>query len=354
MKIAAAGRAREADAWRVPRRLIAAGAAAVLLLAFGLVLAAIDAAGQVDKAAIDAEMARAERAVAAMTRDDGSLTGEDIHKLERDFSLIGARLVAASEVAASEVTIRVSGNAEGSGPLYLAWTPHRIGSEIFAILAPRRITISVLLIAVIGCILSWLSRTASVLDMHRRAARELAIRDALTGLANRRHFEEILRSDISGNGAAAAPFALLCLDLDGFKGVNDTMGHGAGDQLLRSIGERLAAMAAPGDLVARLGGDEFALIRRTGLDRDELAAFARSAILELCRPHAVCGIEISVGVSVGIALAPDHGQSAENLLSSADIALYQAKAQAGPAFAFAISEAERLSAQEAFAQQDAA
>jgi diguanylate cyclase (GGDEF)-like protein len=324
---------RDADTLRLPRRLIILGAVTIVLLAGGLVLAAADAARQVDRIAIAAETERAERALSVLLPGNGA-PADLAARLEAEFMLENAHLIdAATSPESGEITLRVTGVERAGQPMYLAWTPRRFGSETFAELAPRRITLSALVAGAVICILFWLSRLAGELDRKRRAARELASRDMLTGLANRLYFEEELQRCLS---VAGAPVTLCYLDLDGFKAVNDSMGHAAGDILLRSVGQRLAAMAGPGDFVARLGGDEFAIIR-TGCEPADLATFARATIVETCRPHQVGGDAIAVGVSIGIATAASNTLTAEELLREADDALYAAKAQPGPAFVVASS-----------------
>lgn len=323
-----AGQADERDAPRPPRRLIAVGAGAVLLLAAGLILAAFDASGQIDRATRAEETRRAERALEILAHD-GTVTADDVNRITQDFLLAGARLSGRPAAAEEEASVPLPAAVVRATQEYLVWTPRRFGREAFLELAPRRIILAALVLFVIGTILYWLHRITGELDLHRRRARELASRDALTGLANRLSFEEALRRNIVDDTA----FALFYLDLDGFKIVNDTLGHAAGDRLLASIATRLMKLAAPEDLVARLGGDEFAIIRRLRLEREELAAFARDTIVDLCLPHALGESEFSVGVSIGI--APAHGETAEALLLEADTALYRAKALTGPAFVFA-------------------
>ncbi|NGM32442.1 EAL domain-containing protein [Methylobacterium sp. DB0501] len=160
----------------------------------------------------------------------------------------------------------------------------------------------------------------------RRAERRIAHmahHDALTGLPNRVLFHRRLAEAT----AAGAPVGLLCLDLDHFKLVNDTLGHPAGDALLRQVAERLRACLPAEGLVARLGGDEFAILCPAGRAEDrELVALADRIITALCRAFALAGQDVTVGVSIGIALAPEHGDDPDGLLRKADTALYAAKA----------------------------
>ena len=154
-------------------------------------------------------------------------------------------------------------------------------------------------------------------------ARFLAHYDELTGLANRRLFRETLEARF--RAAEASPIALLCLDLDRFKAVNDTRGHPTGDQLLIAVARRLERQVRAGDLCARLGGDEFAIVL-WGADTALSRAIADRIVVEVSRPYAIDGHQLEVGVSIGIAMAWPAATSYEALLRDADAALYRAKA----------------------------
>jgi diguanylate cyclase (GGDEF)-like protein/PAS domain S-box-containing protein len=150
----------------------------------------------------------------------------------------------------------------------------------------------------------------------------LARHDPLTGLANRQRFVEALGAAL----AAGERLAVLFLDLDRFKAVNDTLGHPAGDALLRAVAERLTALAGPEDVVARFGGDEFAILRRDA-GAAEAAAFAEGALAALDAPIRIEGREIGLGAGLGVALAPQDAADPAALMQAADIALYRAKGQ---------------------------
>ncbi len=164
----------------------------------------------------------------------------------------------------------------------------------------------------------------------RRRAEErivfMARHDALTGLPNRMLFAERIEAAISQIGRVHNGFAVLSLDLDHFKQVNDTLGHPVGDALLRSVAERLQASVREVDTVARLGGDEFAILQ-PGLDKpDDAAILARRIVEVLSAPYEIEGNRLTISVSIGIAIAPGDGKAYDKLLKSADVALYLAKA----------------------------
>ena len=161
----------------------------------------------------------------------------------------------------------------------------------------------------------------------------LARHDTLTEIANRFHFREHLNSWFQQLRPGAG-FALHWIDLDRFKEVNDTLGHPSGDALLKSVAKRLRGILRRPDVVARLGGDEFAIIQsgvRTGTQATKLAKRVLRVIGE---PHHVLGRKVTVGASIGIALAPSQGHDPDELLKNADLALYRAKATGRGGYAF--------------------
>jgi diguanylate cyclase (GGDEF)-like protein/PAS domain S-box-containing protein len=160
--------------------------------------------------------------------------------------------------------------------------------------------------------------------------RHLAHHDGLTGLPNRLLFQERLAAALADARRSRRGGAVLLLDLDRFKEVNDSLGHPAGDELLREAAARLRGCAAPADTVARLGGDEFAIVqpgRGGGAGPAEAARALAGAVMgALARPFRVEGQDVHAGTSVGVALFPDDGAAAGDLLRRADMALYRAKA----------------------------
>lgn len=163
----------------------------------------------------------------------------------------------------------------------------------------------------------------------------LAHNDALTGLVNRAHFTQALERCFENRRIdEGAQFSVFYLDLDGFKLINDTKGHNAGDQLLVEVGARLKKTLRESDLVARLGGDEFAILRRNEISTPSLSLLAEQLIFEIAKPYDVDNHQVTIGVSIGIALAPQDGSNVEALLNSADLALYRAKEEGKGTFRF--------------------
>ena len=172
----------------------------------------------------------------------------------------------------------------------------------------------------------WVATIEDITETIRAEARieHMARHDALTGLANRVLFREEMEKALV-RVARGETVAVLCLDLDHFKSVNDTLGHPVGDGLLKAVTERLLACVRDTDTVARLGGDEFAILQ-AGLDKPESAAIlAQRLIDDVCEPYDIDGHEVVVGASVGIAIAPSDGDHPDQLLKNADMALYRAK-----------------------------
>ncbi len=153
----------------------------------------------------------------------------------------------------------------------------------------------------------------------------MARHDMLTGLPNRLFFRERFDQALD-RVLGKARIAVLCLDLDGFKVVNDTFGHPTGDALLRQVAARLSHVVSQTDTVARLGGDEFAIIRPLPEGAQAPSALAHRIVETLTEPFAIDNVTVVIGASVGIAFAPGDGTSAEELIKAADIALYRAKA----------------------------
>lgn len=167
-------------------------------------------------------------------------------------------------------------------------------------------------------------RTAA-LHVSQNELKKLAYFDALTGLANRRMFTENLQRLLTPTERQAPAFALILVDLDKFKTINDTLGHDAGDALLVEVAGRLVSTVRENDSVARLGGDEFAILVSGHIDAGSLELLCGRVIDAVARPIVFVGRTIDTSASLGVALFPENGQTQDELYKAADLALYEAK-----------------------------
>ena len=175
----------------------------------------------------------------------------------------------------------------------------------------------------------WVTTYEDVSERRRAEAQIvfMAQHDALTGLPNRLLFSQRVEQALAQAGRDQTSFAVLMLDLDRFKSVNDTLGHPIGDELLRAVAIRLNACVRDVDTVARLGGDEFAVVQAP-LERPEDATVLTRRIVEvLSAPYEIDGHHVDIGTSIGVSFAPDDGSTCAKLLKNADVALYRAKAE---------------------------
>jgi diguanylate cyclase (GGDEF)-like protein len=181
----------------------------------------------------------------------------------------------------------------------------------------------------------WIATHEDVTERIRNEERVayMARHDSLTGLPNRLHFRERTEEALPLL-RRGEDFAILCIDLDHFKEVNDTLGHPSGDKLLKLVADRLRQNVRETDILARLGGDEFAVVQTMLQHPEEVTVLASRIIEVLSEPYEVDGQEIIIGASIGVAIAPGDGDDADQLLKNADMALYRAKADGRGMFRF--------------------
>lgn len=193
--------------------------------------------------------------------------------------------------------------------------------------------------------LAMASSTVADLRDGERRARHDAQHDALTGLPNRRHFRDRLQQALATPSRAGTTLAVLYIDLDEFKPINDLHGHATGDELLRIVASRLARAVRAEDMVSRLGGDEFACLIADMPDPAGLEMLARKLIEIVAAPVALGPLELRVCPSIGIAVSPDDAVAADALLRRADAAMYRAKrTRTGLArFDLLVDDPERIS-----------
>jgi len=209
---------------------------------------------------------------------------------------------------------------------FLSWKPFAPGTLVARRIAPAMILALVAIASVVGFLWRRIRADALKLQASDAQAQHLAFRDSLTGLANRNLFEEQVARELSDARAEGRSLAYLFLDLDGFKHVNDTLGHPAGDALIKAVAERLAQCVGPADLLARLAGDEFAILQTDLAEHVNAEALCASILERLANPFLIAGTRVDIGASIGIAIGPGQAADPTELARKADIALYEAKA----------------------------
>ncbi len=208
----------------------------------------------------------------------------------------------------------------------VGWRTERPGRSLITVILPL-VAIGFLAVAAAAhLMLQRLRNTSTHLALEEKRSRHAAKHDALSGLPNRAHFAEHLATALAGLDQSGSKLHAIVayLDVDRFKDVNDTMGHSAGDDLIREVATRLRAHVRSGDVIARYGGDEFAILWMSA-DPDAPALLASRIARALLSPIELEGQPIAVTASVGIAIAPLHGRSVDEVMRHADIALYEAK-----------------------------
>jgi diguanylate cyclase (GGDEF)-like protein/PAS domain S-box-containing protein len=193
---------------------------------------------------------------------------------------------------------------------------------------------------VIGVLTSAVDITARKFAEEHRA--HLALHDMLTGLPNRALLAENIRLAIDECQTKGDIAALLLVDLDRFKVINDTRGHQAGDMLLRQVAERISTNLNPSCFAARIGGDEFAIILRNIRDVEDVSSHCLQLLTQIGRPYRIDDSEQLVGASIGIAMIPSDGTSSDELLRVADLAMYEAKSKGRNCHCFFSSELNRI------------
>jgi diguanylate cyclase (GGDEF)-like protein/PAS domain S-box-containing protein len=230
--------------------------------------------------------------------------------------------------------------AEGGVGAALA-VPVRLGGQVLGVLevrwdrgGPSREADLVPAVADVASLLAlFLKRQRAESDLHR-----FARYDSLTGLPNRSFFLDTLERTLSRAGRQRARSALVFLDLDGFKSVNDALGHAAGDAVLQTMAERLRGGTRTSDLVARIGGDEFTVLVQNLARADDAALVARGLLDRLARPCRADDHEVTLSASAGISVYPDDGTDADTLLRNADLAMYRSKQEGKNTYRFFTAE----------------
>jgi diguanylate cyclase (GGDEF)-like protein len=249
---------------------------------------------------------------------------ENLSDIAARLDLRNLRFVGAEPVPAGDSVFNLGADRGRKDP-NIAWTPHRPGAEIASHVVPF-VAIALAGFALLAAlVLAYMRRTAATIAAGETRLRHLALHDPLCGLPNRNYFGERLEAVIQGVRDGAAQAAVLYIDLDHFKDVNDTLGHPVGDELIRNVTHRLSRSLRGGDLVARLGGDEFAVLAPNAADNATVQAIAARILAALCAPYSINGHSIVIGASIGIALIDRRTGGAPDIMRYADMALYRAK-----------------------------
>jgi diguanylate cyclase (GGDEF)-like protein len=200
-------------------------------------------------------------------------------------------------------------------------TQYQIVSGVFVALA----TLYLFLYVIVKRADNIIKRHEEVRLLHEREMRHQAYHDSLTGLPNKSKFSEQLRESINRSIRSGQQFALMFVDLDRFKIINDSMGHDAGDQLIRIAGERLSSLTREKDILFRWGGDEFTIILENIDNLDNVSTITERIIKGMSSPISIARQELVITTSIGIAVYPSDSDSAEALIKNADAAMYHAK-----------------------------
>jgi diguanylate cyclase (GGDEF)-like protein len=252
-------------------------------------------------------------------------------EIERTYSISELRL--SSERSSSGQLVPVE-NDSGRMLSFLTWTPNRPGAKLIAQAVPGTIAASTVGGALLVFLLMRLRRSAANLVASEAQTRFLAFHDTLTGLPNRALFEDRLDRALVNARETGTKVALLLVDVDRFKRVNDTLGHAAGDTVIRQVGLRLAGAIKSSDTVARLGGDEFAVVQ-TGVNTiTDAETVAQRLIDRISEPMDVSGTKLYITGSLGLVVTLAAENTREEMLRKADIALYEAKGRGRARYTF--------------------
>jgi diguanylate cyclase (GGDEF)-like protein len=326
----AAARSDEYNGINKIGRLVLLCAGVLLVTVTLLVGSALQILQAIERADLDAERLRAANAIDAISGPNGPLTEAGIDLLARTTGLRDVHLSTevSTERGLQQIPLLAGEAPSGS---FLTWTPTSRADELFRGYAPIRIPLVGGLLLVVFLLLVRLRTLVADIERQRRLAHHQSRSDVLTGLANRLAFETAL-ADLT---ADARPFAVIAFDLDGFKIINDSFGHAAGDNVLRAVADRLSGLLHPGELLARFGGDEFVLLTTGRLDHLSLSDLARDCIALIEAPIDLPGLSVRVGISLGLVVSTAPHAMPANLMAQADAALYRAKSSQGSSFRFA-------------------
>ncbi|MFC0202961.1 putative bifunctional diguanylate cyclase/phosphodiesterase [Novosphingobium soli] len=258
------------------------------------------------------------------------LDGEYLRELSAWHLIDGLRFSQQANPGPGETIVEFT-DERGKRIGFFFWRPDLPGTRILRVLAPSAALLILLMFAALGLLIRslWCSGrrlSATIVDLQasEAQAQHLAFHDVLTGLPNRALFQDRMDQALA-RARRGECFALLALDLDRFKQVNDTLGHAAGDVLIREFAGRLGAAVRAIDTVARIGGDEFSVLLGSAHCREDIEQVCERILETVQQPFVLMGNQVFVGVSMGVVMVPEAGTDRGELMRKADIALYHAK-----------------------------
>ncbi|MPZ40621.1 MAG: EAL domain-containing protein [Rhizobiales bacterium] len=252
------------------------------------------------------------------------INGDTLAEIASHLQLHNLRQVGVEPITPGDYAFKLA-DPQGKQVANFAWTPKRPGAEIVNSVIPFIAVAFAGFALLAALVLRHMRRTAATIASGESRLRHLALHDPLCGLPNRIFFGERLETVIADVHKGGPPAALLYIDLDHFKDVNDTLGHPIGDDLIRAVTQRLTHTVRENDLVARIGGDEFAVITAGGCEHSALLNIANRLIAAICAPYTISNQSIVIGASIGIAVINEKITGTPDIMRHADMALYRAK-----------------------------
>ena len=252
------------------------------------------------------------------------LDGPFLKELETKYDFASMHFSPSDEKETAKASLPLITNS-GDTIGHVVWVPYRPGMAFFDAIAPGLVVVLACLVGVVSVLIGMLYRRVMANRDQEARIRYLASHDSLTGLLNRASFETRLDAALSHAEGKLPQIAILYLDLDRFKPINDTLGHPAGDSVIREVGERIHRLVPADASLCRVGGDEFNVLVRYD-QVEEIEALCDAIVRSISEPFDIDGQNAFVGISIGVALAPVHGTERTELTRKADVALYSAKA----------------------------
>ncbi|MDP3601409.1 MAG: EAL domain-containing protein [Bosea sp. (in: a-proteobacteria)] len=278
------------------------------------------------------------------------VTSTMLAELSHRYRVANIRIV--GEMPADPLSRRAIPAPDGGVRAWLSWTPERPGDAMLRQFVWALAGVGLLFGCIFAFVVQRLRGAAQQIALRESQIQRLAGQDELSLLPNRRTFDLRLDQELAHLGRTGKGLAVLLLDLDRFKAVNDTYGHTAGDELIRQVAQRLSRVVRSGDTVARIGGDEFGIIQTHATFPAGCAALGERILEALTEPFIIMGVATTIGCSIGIALAPEDATDREALLRLADTALYQSKNGGRNRYSFFEAQMNRTLALKRMVEED--